>query len=88
MKDITKEEFALGTICIDILHDILINKDFNFEFKRKFNIIDKNVKWIFEMAYKDEPLEEFDEYKESVYNYAMNVINGKFYLKDEKRNQN
>lgn len=83
MKDITKEEFALATICIDILHDILINKDFNYEFKRRANIIDKNAKWIFDKAYKDEPLEEFDEYKEKIAEYAMDIINGKFYLKDE-----
>lgn len=82
MTPITKEEFALGTICIDILHDILINKDFNHEYKRKANIVEKNVKWIFEKSYGKESLEEFDEYKEAIMLFAMKTINGKFKLKD------
>lgn len=84
MKDITKEDFAIGTICLDIIDAMLTNYDFNHEFKRRFSIASKNANWIFDRAYKGEPMEEFEEYRNKVYLYMQQVVEGNFELKDKK----
>ncbi len=84
MTDITKEEFAIGAICLEIIDSIMLNCDFNHEFKRRFSLAHKNASWIFNRAFKDEPMEEFDEYRDIIYKFMEKVIDGKFYLKNEK----
>jgi len=78
MQVITNEEFAMLTICIDKVHDILMTKDFKFEVKQAFNVIEKKTNYIMKSSYGKQSLEELDDYKDAIFKYGYELINGKF----------
>ena len=83
-----KEKYAIMSIFFCWVEDFVINADFNHEHKYHANRAVKHIKWLLNKAYKGEPMEEFDNYKEKVIEYAHNVVNGNFHLKGEKNDFN
>jgi hypothetical protein len=86
MKNLTKEKLALLTIHSDAIHDILIDHDFVTDLKQAFNNIERSTKYIMKRSYGNQSLENFDEYKQKIQSYLLEVINGKFELKNENSN--
>lgn len=80
---IAKEEFALMTIFFDYIDDFIVNQNLTQETKYRANMARKAFKNLINFAYGVQNLEEFDEYKEKIINYALNVVSGQFHLLDE-----
>lgn len=80
-SEVRKNKFALITIFLDYIDDILSEEIFHHEARFQVNKAQKAYKKVMSLAYGNQSFEELDEYKDEIIKKSLEIIKGKFNLR-------